>query len=156
MPDRTAHHLNDKTQTRFIIVKETREISRGRSQNGREYVMWQIIATKPDGVPIDANLRSFEDLPRGELLEVAVTPFVSEQWGTSYTVARKDKSELHRKVEELQARIERLESILNVTDPVSVANQTSAPPPPPSTPETPPPPPTVAQHTTPGNGDVPF
>lgn len=156
MPDRNAHHQNDKTQTRFIIVKETREISSGRSQNGREYTMWQLIATKPDGTPIEQNLRSFEDMPRGEVLEVAVTPFVSQQWGTSYTVARKDKSELHKKVEELTARIARLESVLNITEPVYVEGQSSAPPPPPATPDTVPPAPTIVRTPTSADDDIAF
>lgn len=156
MPDRNAHHQNDKTQTRFIIVKETREISTGRSQSGREYTMWQLIATKPDGTPIEQNLRAFEDMPRGEVLEVSVTPFVSQQWGTSYTVARKDKSELHKKVEELEARIARLESMLNVTEPVYVEGQASGPPPVPVTPTSVPPPPTIARQPTDADADIQF
>lgn len=151
-----ARHLNEKTSTRFLIVKETREISRGRNpRTGSDYTMWQIIATKPDGTPIDQNLRSFEDLPRGEVLEVSVTPFVSQQWGTSYTIARKDKSKLHSDVDELKQRIERIEAHLGL-GPNSSPQQGPPPPPPQSTTTAPPAPPTLAERPPPGDGDIPF
>lgn len=140
-----ARHEHEKTATRFIIVKETREISHGRSQSGSEYRMWQIIATKPDGTPIAQNLRCFEDLPRGEVLEVSVTPFVSEQWGTSYTVARKDKSKLHADVDALTKRVAALEEYLGINTPEGqtegrFAHQGPPPDPPPYELKTPPPP----------------
>jgi hypothetical protein len=150
-----AHHDNDKTATRFIIVKESREISRGRTQSGSEYTMWQLICTKPDGTPIAQNLRSFEDMPRGEVLEVSVTPFVSQQWGTSYTVARKDKSELHRKVEELETRIATLEKLLNVVFDPNPPGQ-GPPPLPPSVTSVPPPPTISNPNATADDGEVPF
>lgn len=159
MPDYTAHHVNDKTATRFIIVKETREISSGRSQNGREYSMWQIIATKPDGAVIDQNLRSFEDLPRGEVLEVSVTPFVSEQWGTSYTVARKNKSKLHSDFELLSARVAALEKHLGLAAPEEPQGVRAhqGPPPPPTADGSPPPIPViVAPDGRKGDDTIPF
>lgn len=159
MPDTSARHLNDRTQTRFIIVRETREISRGRSQSGREYAMWQLIATKPDGTPIEANLRSFEDMPRGEVLEVAVTPFVSEQWGTSYTVARKNKSQLHSDLESLERRVAAIEVKLGIDPGTSGLIPGQGPPPPPPVTETgpaPPPPPLGDASPGSGNGDFTF
>lgn len=125
--------------------------------------MWQIIATKPDGTPIPQNLRCFEDLPRGEVLEVSVTPFVSEQWGTSYTIARKNKSKLHTDVMSLEQRVARIEAKLGLTNndsPAEASPPSAAPPPPPQQTITPPPPPplTGAQGT--GNStpldDIPF
>lgn len=157
----SPEHQSDKTRTTFIIVKETREISRGRNPRTQaEFTMWQIIATKPDGTPIPQNLRCFEDLPRGEVLEVSVTPFVSEQWGTSYTIARKNKSKLHTDVSSLEDRVARIEAMLNITSDDSSPAPSSAPPPPPSTPITPPPPPPLTNAQGTGSStaldDIPF
>jgi hypothetical protein len=156
----SGEHRTEKTRTTFIIVKETREISSGRNaRTGQDYTMWQLVATKPDGTMIPQNLRAFEDMPRGEVLEVSVTPFVSEQWGTSYTVARKDKSKLHSDFDALKARVERLEKLLNVTE------ETTGAPPPPATAGPPPLPPTSTANIEPpplaatprqADGEIPF
>lgn len=123
--------------------------------------MWQLIATLPDGTAIEQNLRSFEDMPRGEVLEVSVTPFVSEQWGTSYTVARKNKSKLHGDLEELATRVKRIEDFLGVAltgdESPGIEQHRGPPPPPDSTPSTPPPPPTITERRAgEDNGDIPF
>jgi hypothetical protein len=159
----SGQHQTSRTHTTFIIVKETREISKGRNPRTQdEFVLWQVIATKPDGTPIPQNLRCFEELPRGEVLEVSVTPFVSEQWGTSYTIARKDKSRLHTEVHTLEERVARIERHLGLGDndsppPSSPPPAPPAVPPPLSpTPDTTVPPPPDLQRPKPSEGDVPF
>lgn len=149
-------HATDRTYTTFIIVRETREISSGNNpRTGQDYTMWQLIATKPDGTMIDQNLRSFEDMPRGEVLEVSVTPFVSEQWGTSYTIARKDKSKLHKDMATLEERVARIEQHLGLTLDDSPRPEPPrpglAPPPLPSTGPVEPPPLVGGNHTGPSD-----
>lgn len=134
-------HQATKTWQTKIIVRETREIHRGTNPKTHEpYTIWQIIATKVDGTPIgDMNLRAFDNLPRGETLTVKVTPFHSEQYGTSYTVQLAEKTQTQTEVERLTERVRRIEERLGM-DGSSSAGQplhsayTSPPPPPPTAP----------------------
>jgi len=134
-------HQATKTWRTKIIVRETREIHRGVNPNTQDpYTIWQVIATKVDGTPIeDMNLRAFENLPRGEILSVKVTPFHSEQYGTSYTVQVTEKTQTQTDVERLAERVKRIEDRLGM-DGSSPTGQplhsayTSPPPPPPTAP----------------------
>lgn len=127
-----AQHRHNKTRTTSIIVKQTTAIKSGRSRNGDAYTLYQVIATKPDGTPIEdaqgnpLNLRTFDELPRDEVVKVAVTPFTSDQYGTSYTLKREGVSKLEKEVQSLRERVAQLERHLGLQAP-------GAPPPPPST-----------------------
>lgn len=147
-----------KSSDRQIIVKQAREITRGRNKTtGEEYVMYQVIATKPDGIPIEQNLRTFDELPLNEVLDVTVTPFTSEQWGTSYTLKLKGQTKQQKEMVELRRRIERIEKQLGISG--SVDGPPGPPPPPSSVP-----PPVTSQPTTPppvqpaprATDDIPF
>lgn len=140
-----ARHDATKVFETMVIVRETREIHHG-TQGGREFTLYQIVATKPDGTAIDLNLRSFEDLPRDEVLPVEVTPFVSEQYGTSYTLKTKGKSKQRQKMDELEARMTVVEKMLGITPDSSSELQPGPPPPPQPEHQAPPPPPRVQQH----------
>lgn len=73
-----------------IIVTECRQVHTGTGRNGKEYRIYEVQATRPDRTPIEnMKLRSFQELPLGEVLEVNVEKFDSEQYGTSYTISRK-------------------------------------------------------------------
>lgn len=136
-----AAHQNDKTYETKIIVKECKVIHSGTARDGAAYTMHQLIATKPDGAPIQKNLRSFEDFPLHEVVDVTVTPFVSEQYGTSYTIKRKGLSESQREIEQLKKRMAAVETRLGITPGGSSA---PAVPPPPSPGAAPPPLPNTA------------
>lgn len=148
-----AHHDATKVFETAIIVRETREIHHGH-QGGKSFTLYQVVATKPDGQPIDLNLRAFEDLPRDEVMPVEVTPFVSEQYGTSYTLKPKAKSKQSLKMEELEQRVAAVERAIGLT-PDSSSTVGSGPPPPPQ-PEhqAPPPPPPVQRHPSNDGGNA--
>jgi hypothetical protein len=131
-----ATHQDDKTFETKIIVKECKVIHSGNQRSGGTYTMYQLIATKPDGAPIPLNLRSFEDFPLNEVVDVTSTPFVSESYGTSYTIKRKGLSDSEREIENLKKRLTAIESKLGITPGGSSA---PAVPPPPATGTAPPP-----------------
>jgi hypothetical protein len=146
-----------KSRDTQIIPKQVREISRGNSRTtGEPWVMWQVIATKPDGTPIEKNgeplnLRTFDELPLNEVVNVTVTPFTSEQFGTSYTLKIKGQTKQQKEMAELRERVRRIEERLGLSSEVAGAPK---PPPPPST-ATPPMPPAPAQSAA-GGDDIPF
>jgi hypothetical protein len=126
-------------------MRETREVHHGRnSRTGDDFTLYQIVATKPDGTLIEENLRSFEDLPRDEVLPVEVTPFVSDQYGMSYTLKLRAKSKQGQKLDELEERIARIESHLGLES-NSSSQQPGPPPPPQPSSQPPPPPPPISQ-----------
>lgn len=149
-----AEHQNDKTRDTQIIVRECNPIKSGTSQKtGEQWTMYQLVATKPDGTPIPQNLRSFEEQPIHEVIDVAVTPFVSESYGTSYTIKRRGVPKSQLEIEDLKRRLEAVEAKLGIQP----GGQSLRPvPPPPSPVETPPPPPPVQPGMHAGNNDIPF
>jgi hypothetical protein len=134
----SGQNQNKEIRETNLIVKETKAIHQGTTRTGDAYTMYQIVATKPDGTVIDQNLRSFEDLPRDEVLTVTVTPFHSDTYGTSYTLKRKGQSKASKAVDDLRARVERIERHLNLT---TNPSPQSPPPPPQQQQQAPPPPP---------------
>jgi hypothetical protein len=132
-----------------IIVKDTKQLHSGRTKAGGQYTIWQIVATKPDGVPISHNLRAFGDLPRNEVIEVECELYRSEQYGDSYTVQRKggsNSSKLAKDVSDLQRRVGELEMRLGE---LLRDERPSAATPPPTPPPSPPPAPPATPPTTP-------
>jgi hypothetical protein len=131
----------DKFTTQ-IIVKDIRMLSSGTSPKGQKWTIWQLIATKPDGTPIEENLRTFAELPKNEVLDVECELFQSEQYGNSYTVSSKGSSSRTQRVADLEKRVDRIEEHLGLKEQTGVDTQpppapaSSAPPPaPPPTPE---------------------
>lgn len=150
----TAQHDATKVFETAIIVRETRAIHQGQ-QGGKPFTLYQIVATKPDGKPIDLNLRAFEDLPRDEVMPVEVTPFVSEQYGTSYTIKPKAKSRQSLKIEELEERLAAVERAVGLTPNSSSSVPAGPPAPPQPERQAPPPPPPVQRHpSTEGGGNA--
>lgn len=148
-----AQHQNDKTRDTQIIVRECNPIKSGTSDGGGTWTMYQLIATKPDGTPIPQNLRTFDEQPLHEVIDVAVTPFVSETYGTSYTIKRRGVPKSQLEIEDLKRRLEAIEAKLGI----QVGGQSLRPPPPPPSPiETPPPPPPVQPGASRATDDIPF
>lgn len=131
--------------TTQIVVTETRVTYEGKNKQGHTYKLYQIIATKPDGSPVPFNLRSFEDMPKGEVLEVAAEIYRSQQYGDSYTLTRKggSKSATKNELEKLAERVTAIERKLEI-----MASPQSGPPPPPPQGQ----PPAQSQ----GDDDIPF
>lgn len=139
------------SKTTTIIVREQRHFHTGRSQQGTEFNVYQLVATKADGAPIDKNLRTFDVLPQNVPVEVTVDRFVSEQTGAeSFTVkpVGKHTGGLEAQVEELRGRLVKVEGALAA---LQSHQRASGPPPPPPRPSAPAP---VAADGP--NDDVPF
>lgn len=95
--------------TTEIVVREVNQIHQGRNAAGREWKIFQLIATNRDGQLIDLNLRSFSELPLNQLIKVDVEKYDSDRFGQSYTVSLHGKSKgggLGKKVDELRARVD--------------------------------------------------
>lgn len=144
--------MADKQTTR-LIVKELVHIKTGKTNKQVEYTIWQVRATKPDGTPIPQNLRTFEELPRNEVIEVTVDTFDSEQYGRSYTLKQVGRKSTRDEISELRKRIEVLEkAVLGGGGPpcaAPVAAPVQQPPPVVPPPAAPPSTPSV------GTGDLP-
>lgn len=130
--------MAEKRSETTIIVRELKHIQDGQTSTGGKYTLWQVRATKPDGIPIEQNLRSFEELALDVPLKVSVERFESDQFGVSYTV-KSIKPKLSERVEMLEDTTKRLESELDALK-AKVANLTAPPPPPPPPPPPAPPP----------------
>jgi hypothetical protein len=103
-----------KPHTTEIIVTEQKVIHSG-NKNGRDYTIYQVIATNRNGQLIDLNLRSFDELPKNQVIKVEVEKYESEQYGVSYTVTlegKKKSSGLGKVVDDLKARVKTLEERL--------------------------------------------
>jgi hypothetical protein len=61
------------------------------NKNGTEFSIYEIEACKPDGTPINESLRAFSSLPLGQEVDVTVTPYNSEKYGRSFTLAPKGR-----------------------------------------------------------------
>jgi hypothetical protein len=107
-----------KPHTTEIIVTEQKVIHSG-NKNGRDYTIYQVIATNRNGQLIDQNLRSFDELPKNQVIKVDVEKFDSEQYGVSYTVSLEGKKKsggLGKVVDGLRDRVSALEARLEAVE----------------------------------------
>lgn len=139
---------------RKIIVREMKPIVRdGRTRTGSTYSLWQVRATTEGGREIEQNLRTFDDLPLHQVIEVDIEPFQHETWGQAYTVklpGTAQRPDLQKQVQGLAERVARLEHEVQQRRPV---NGATGPPPPP---DSPPPPPPAETPVGGSDDDVPF
>lgn len=148
--------------TRRIVVKEQKEIHKGTGNGGRDYVIYQVIATTEQGVPIEQNLRSFQQLPKNQLIEVSIEKFESAKFGVSYTVSTQKSGgaavgkrieALERQVADLTKRLAALESGRSSAAPPPAARPEASGPPAATSQQQPPPVPAGDQMPT---DDIPF
>lgn len=148
--------MAEELPRRKLIVRELRQIHTGRTKKGAEYIIWQVIATSPEGVAINQNLRTFEELPKNEVIEVTIEVFNSEQYGVSYTLKQVGRRHTKDEINELKTRVEALERAVYAQGAsLPPAAAPPAPPPPPPVP-TPTPPSTPATGGLPSDADIPF
>lgn len=77
--------------TRPLIVTDLKHIKSGTTAGGEAFTLWQVRATGLDGIPIDQNLRTFEELPTDVPITVLVDFFKSSRgYGDSYTLKLAD------------------------------------------------------------------
>ncbi len=152
-------------KTRRLIVREMRRITTGRTSKGAEYVICQVVATTPEGQPINHNLRTFEDLPRDQVIEVSIERHNSEQYGESFTLKQVGRRSSRDELKALAERVAKLEQAVYSGTTVPTEGAAHAAPPQPTTapalpPPLPPPPPTAqpasVERAVPNDNDIPF
>jgi hypothetical protein len=89
---------------------------RGKHPNGHSYTIYDIEAERLNGDPVNAKLRSFEELPVGEELDLHVEQYDGGEHGISYTLSRKGGSGREQRIKDLEARVARLEFALGLED----------------------------------------
>lgn len=100
-----------------LRVTETTIIS-SWIKNGVETTLWDVKACHEDGTAVDLTLRSFAELPIGDLIEYELRRYEHPEHGTSWTMKRlsgglgKKVAELEEKLADLTARLEKLEDRL--------------------------------------------
>jgi len=87
------------------------EAKRGISKAGKEWTIYKVHAEDQNGVPIQEEMQSWENLPVGEGLFDVVRE--ENQYGTRYTVKR--PTELAQHVWELQAQMAAVQTHLGIT-----------------------------------------
>ncbi len=153
--------MADKKRTRRLIVRELRRIHQGRTTKGAEYTIWQVVATSPDGREIEQTLRTFEELPKNQVIEVTVEKHASPEYGVSFTLAQVGKASADDRIKLLEERVARLEQFLYGSGDASAAPpqpaQRSLAPPPPPTPAPPAVPPAAPPvQRPPAPDEIPF
>jgi hypothetical protein len=111
--------MADKKSTPMRLrITSCSSVYSGINTRGDDYTIYEVQAAKETGEVVDQKLRSFEELPVGEVLDLTVTPFKSEKHGLSYTLARKNKPAggSSRKVEELTAFVGAIDERLKLVE----------------------------------------
>lgn len=105
-------------QTKLTVT--SKEVAhQGTSKKGNPFTIWEVFAVDEAGQPVEHKLRTFEDLPEGELLSVKAEEYVDDRRGTTYTLStgrprntnpsRGSEGGLAQSVDELRARVDLLE-----------------------------------------------
>lgn len=75
--------MSDATRTLNIVACKV--VYTGTNKKGNEFHIHEVMATKPDGSPVDMPLRSFDNLPLGTG-EFLVEQYVAKNGDVSYTL----------------------------------------------------------------------
>lgn len=96
---------------RTLIVTEKSRITSGSSDKGGEWTLWKLAATTADGKPVEAELRSFADVEIGKPVEYDLEK--QDYKGSEQFMLKPPKkrgASLGPKVDELRARVDKLEA----------------------------------------------
>lgn len=80
------------SQDRTLKIVSCRQVYSGKNQLGHEYTIYEVEAAGQDGRLINEKLRAFRALPIGQVVEVTIEPFHSEQHGKSFTLHPKQST----------------------------------------------------------------
>lgn len=69
---------------RSLNIVSCKAVKSGQS-NGRDWTIYEVMATKVDGAPVELELRSFDPLPLG-VGEFEIEKRVDPKYGESYTL----------------------------------------------------------------------
>lgn len=85
-------------------------------KRAENYVMYEVFAVDESGTPVEAKLRSFDDLEINKLVEYSIEEYVSDRHGTSYTLSvpgqKKGGGGVQSEMDKLIARVNVLEGRL--------------------------------------------
>lgn len=109
-----------KFKTKLTVT--SKEVAHnGTSDSGKDWTIWEVFANDEAGQPVTEKLRSFEDLPENQLIEVHAEEYNDDRRGTTYTLStraprgqkntnssRGQSGGLAKSVDELRARVEQL------------------------------------------------
>jgi len=109
---------------RRVIVTGLEELTRGRGDHG-DWTLYKVAATSPEGVTIGVDLRSFQRLPIGRVIDVEVERREHERYGTTYTLKR-PKASPARLQEQLDEHEQLLGALAERVDRVEAAVATGA------------------------------
>lgn len=93
---------------RTLNIVACRSIKSGTNAKGREWTIYEVMATKPDGAPVELELRAFDPLPLG-VGEYDVEKRVDPKYGDSYTLKIPGGAPRGPQVNPLEQRIAALE-----------------------------------------------
>jgi hypothetical protein len=91
----------------------------GQTQKGAP--IFKVTAVQENGAPVELELRSFQELPVGEVIEYALKKYVHPQYGDTYTLYPPPEklgtrvTKLEQRLEEIEKRLQGLESGLGGT-----------------------------------------
>lgn len=80
MPEETKSYRKLTATSCEVLTTGTSKTS------GNPWTMYEVFAVDEAGTPVEAKLRSFDELPLNELIEYGVTMRQDQRHGTSYTL----------------------------------------------------------------------
>lgn len=101
-----------KSKDMRLKITGCRHVYTGRNQKGDTYSIYEIDAERAaDGVKINQKLRAFDALPIGQIVEVTVTPFISDRHGKSFTLELKNRERggSAKRLNEMEERLQEME-----------------------------------------------
>lgn len=81
--------MADSGGTRKLCVTSCAVAHSGIGSSGKAYTIYEVFAVDESGTPVEAKLRSFDDLELNKLIEYDVKKQVHPRHGTSYTLSLK-------------------------------------------------------------------
>lgn len=120
--------------TRQLTITGCEKIYSGTNRKGEPYDLYEIHAVNENGVVVEQQLRSFEQLDIGLQAEFSISKYDDPQRGTTFTLFQK-KERLGPRVKKLESFCEELDKRLRAVE----GAQKREPERPPSDPGDPPP-----------------
>lgn len=84
---------DEQKNRRKLYIEECKPVHSGHNRRGTAYTIYQVAAAREDRSPLPTNadgspmkLRSFEAFPVGQVVDVVIEPYHSDQYGDSYTL----------------------------------------------------------------------
>jgi len=115
-----------KPQQTRLRITACASVYHGEHPNGHKYTIYEIEAAKPDGTPVEQRLRSFEELPVGEEIDLSVVKYQDESAGISYTLSRRGGSGNAAKIKKLEQVVQDLTARLEVVERMALGHRIGA------------------------------